>query len=144
MRKSLYCNTCRVRLTTPLTIVSGKDPQVAKPMIAYREPVVPQGMGYKAWEATPWLYREPGEPLSFVPQYWLNPADLTDAVQFPKDGAGLEGCCGIGGIGGPNQLCQCKSKIGTLQDDCTTPKVFIPEPDATVWAEGDSDYLDYP
>jgi len=141
MRKSLYCSTCGARLTAPLTILSGKDPKVAKPLIEDRKPIVPRGTGYKAWEATPWLYRAPGETLSFVPQYWLNPADLTDAVQFPKNGAGLDGCCGIIGLGGPNQLCRCKSAIGTLQDDCMTPKVFIPEPTATVWAEGASDHL---
>ncbi|BBB07043.1 hypothetical protein SPYCW_0059 [Sphingopyxis sp. EG6] len=140
MRKSLYCSICGARLTTPLTIVSGKNPKVVKPLIEVRKPIVSQGTAYKAWEATPWLYRAPGESLSFVPQYWLNPTDLTDSVQFPKNGAGLGGCCGIAGIGGPNQLCRCKCPIGTLQDDCMTPKVFIPEPDATVWVEGNEDY----
>lgn len=104
---------------------------------------MPRGTGFKAWEATPWLYRDPGEPLSFVPQYWLNPEDLTDAVRLSRNSSRISGCCGIAGINGPNQLCQCKREIGTIQDDCMMPRVFIPEPDATIWADGDSEYLDY-
>lgn len=144
MRKSLYCGICRIRLSAPLTLVSGKDPRVPQPVFEDRKPIVPPGIGYKSWEATPWIHGELAEPLSFVPQYWLNPSDLTDAVQRSKDRARLAGCCGIAGIGGPNQLCRCRSEIGTLQDDCMMPKVFIPQPDATIWSEGSSDYLDDP
>ncbi|WP_332819764.1 hypothetical protein [Sphingopyxis sp.] len=144
MRKSLYCNRCRVRLTALLAIVSGKDPKVPEPLIEDRKPIVSRGVGFKAWKATPWIYREPGEPLAFVPQYWLNPLDLTDAVQLSRDTSRTIGCCGISGINGPNQLCRCKQEIGTLQDDCMTPCVFIPEPEATFWADCDSEYLDNP
>jgi hypothetical protein len=144
MRKSLYCKACRIRLTAPLAIRSGKDPAVRMPEIVDREPIVAPGIAFKAWTAVPWVYREPGEPLNFVPQYWLNPADLTDVVTILRGRGRSHGCCGITGFDGPNQLCRCKAEIGTLQDDCMTPKVFIPEPDATEWVEGDGDYWNYP
>lgn len=144
MRKSLYCKTCHLRLSAPLEIVSSKDPAVTAPVIEDRKPLVPRGTAVKSWQAVPWIYRERGEPLSFVPQYWLHPYDLTDGVKLSRNLSRTIGCCGIGGFNGPNQLCHCKSEIGTLQDDCMTPKVFIPEPEATEWAEGDDNHLEHP
>jgi hypothetical protein len=75
-----------------------------------------------------------------VPQYWLHPDDLTGPVHLSDDAVG---CCGVGGFHGPNQVCRCKTAIGTLLEDCMTPTVFIPEPNATKWADGDHEYLEY-
>jgi hypothetical protein len=32
-------------------------------------------------------------------------------------------------------VCQCGAEIGTRQDDCWTPRVFIPAPESTEWNE---------
>lgn len=143
MAKSLYCNRCRVRLTAPLTIRSGKDPAVAAPDVRDKAPLVPPGIGFKSWEPQRWTWTEPGHPLHFVPQYWLNPEDLTDAVRDTGNLARLGGCCGPTGMNGPNQICRCKAEIGTLQHDCITPHVFIPEPATTMWQDGSEDYWNY-
>lgn len=142
MKKSLYCNRCHVRLSAPLTIVSGKDPAVTKPEVRNQQPLVERGIGFKSWEPQRWIYTEPGHPLHFAPQYWLNPEDLTDAIRDSPDRSRIGGCCGEAGISGPNKICRCKAEVGTLQTDCFTPRVFIPESSTTSWHEGDDDYWD--
>jgi hypothetical protein len=142
--KSLYCNRCRFRISAPLTIVSGKDPAVEEPFVQDRKPLVERGTAYKSWKPMPWFYLVSGHPLDFLPQFWMNPEDLGDRVgDTPKPGL-LGGCCGPTGMDGPNQVCECKAHVGTLQADCMTPIVFIPDPAATTWHDGSADFWDYP
>lgn len=139
MRKSLHCNRCGARLSAPLVIASGKDPAIRKPEAVDRQPLVARGLAFKSWEPQSWLHTGPGHPLHFAPQYWLNPDDLTRAVRDTPVKGRLGGCCGVTGLNGPNQVCECRAEVGTLQDGCMTPRVFIPEPEATNWHEGDED-----
>lgn len=88
---------------------------------------------YKSYSPILRSYGSEPAPLDFVPQFWLHPDDLLPTVRPTKDVHRLGGCCGIAGQSGPNQLCGCGAEIGTLQDDCFTPRIFIPEPDATRW-----------
>lgn len=145
MESSLYCNQCRVRLTSSLTIVSGKDPSVVRPEIELRRPLMKTGLAFKSWEPMFWISAGWDHGLDFVPQYWLNPDDMADTVRDPVGKRGLGGCCGPTGLDGPNQACgRCQALVGTLQDDCSTPRVFIPDPKTTTWVEGAGDYWDYP
>lgn len=133
MKQMLICNACGARLTGALDVQSGKDPSVSSPKIVDREPLTPQGTAYKSYEPMVRSYGGPTEPLDFAPQYWVNPADLADEVRLTKRLQRLNGCCGLAGLDGPNQLCTCGEEIGTLRTDCFTPLVFIPEPKTTCW-----------
>lgn len=105
------------------------------------EPVTPRGVALESEMAVPWLNRAALPWLNFTPQLWLNPGDLTDAVT--DDPRANDGCCGISGMDGRNQLCRCKAKIGTLQADCILPHVFIPDPGATTMRADTSDHWNY-
>ena len=131
--KILFCAACGEVLSAPLIIHSGKDPSVDPPVFVDRQPVVDRGNAFKSYEPLVRSYGGDRAPLEFVPQHWLNPDDLTEAVRMTKQVDRLGGCCGIAGHSGPNQLCRCGASIGTLQDDCFTSRIFIPEPDATRW-----------
>jgi hypothetical protein len=133
--KALFCTSCGAQLTCPLEIVSGKDPSVPAPDIRDGQPITSSGIGYKSYEPIERSCEaEPGK-LEFTPQFWLNPADLRDAVRLPKKSRRLNGCCGLDGCDGPNQVCRCGAEVGTLKTDCWTPLVFIPQPDVTEWRQ---------
>ena len=133
MKQMLVCNACGAHLTGALVVLSGKDPSVPLPEPVDREPLTPQGTAYKSYEPMVRSYGETKEPLEFVPQYWVNPEDLCEGVRLTKRWERLNGCCGLDGMGGPNQLCACGAEVGTLRSDCWTPLVFIPEPKTTRW-----------
>ena len=135
MEKALFCQACGAQLTRPLLLRSGKDPSVSKPVHADRQPLTPAGEAYKSYEPIMRSFGDEPATLEFTPQHWLNPADLTEAVGATGTTDRLSGCCGVAGIDGPNQVCRCGAEIGTLQDDCWTAKVFIPEPAATEWRD---------
>ncbi|MFA6117834.1 MAG: hypothetical protein WC729_27850 [Sphingomonas sp.] len=135
MKKRLICNACGAELTGALRILSGKDPSVTSPEHVDRAPLTEPGVAFKSYEPIMRSFGDAPAPLEFTPQYWLNPDDLTDAVGNTPDNQHLSGCCGMGGFNGPNQICRCGAEIGTLQTDCVTPRVFIPEPGKTAWIE---------
>jgi hypothetical protein len=135
--KILRCNACGATLTTPLALRSGKDPSVPAALYQPREPLTDIGTVLKSYE--PLLlagWPEPEMP-GFAPQYWVNPLDLTKAVRRTKNRKRLSGCCGPSGTDGVNQICECGVEIGTLQDDCWTPHVFVPAPESTSWSSSD-------
>ena len=135
MKHILRCVACEAALTVPLTIVSGKAPGVVRPEHEDRKPLTVAGVGFKSWEAIEHSPDDTPALLEFIPQFWLNPDDLTDAVRDTRNEPRLGGCCGIAGCDGPNQICRCGADIGTLRTDCWTPRVFIPVPEATEWNE---------
>jgi hypothetical protein len=135
MKKALFCTACGAQLSAALAIHSGKNPKVAKPEWIDRQPLTPPGEVFKSYEPIERSYAAEPALLEFVPQYWVNPADLGDAVRVTKLSDRLAGCCGESGGNGPNRLCRCGAEIGTLRDDCWTPQVFIPDPGATEWRE---------
>lgn len=139
VRKALHCSGCGARLSAPLAIMSGKEAGVVRPTVRDRQPLVARGTVFKSWTPQHWFYSEPGHQLHFAPQYWLNPDDLTEVVKDTHDRKRQGGCCGETGMNGPNKICRCGADVGTWQDDCMTPKVFIPEPSATEWRDGDGD-----
>ena len=134
MDKVLVCTSCGAQLTGALRLLSGKDPSVPAPEFRDGTPPVDRGIVYKSYEPVVRSFEGSPAPLEFSPQYWVNPADLTDAVRLTKDERRLNGCCGLDGQDGPNQVCRCGAEIGTLQSDCWTAHVFIPQPGATDWA----------
>lgn len=135
MKRSPSCRACGALLTIPLTILSGKDPSVTTSGIKDREPITATGSAFKSYAPLVRSYGDEPGPLEFVPQLWINPDDLTDAVRLTKKGRRLNGCCGISGLDGPNQLCACGAEVGTLQSDCFTPLVFVAEPGTMEWME---------
>lgn len=135
MKKILGCQNCGAHLTGPLMIVSGKAPDAIIPEHMDAQPLTEVGVAFKSYEPIELSYGDRPALLEFAPQYWLNPDDLTDAVRLTKNAGRLNGCCGLDGCDGPNQLCRCGVEVGTLRTDCWTPRVFIPAPDATHWIE---------
>lgn len=135
MRKTLHCAACGATLSVPLNILSGKDPAVPSLEMEDAKPMTPAGTGFKSYEPIERSFSATSALLEFVPQYWVNPDDLTDAVRITKNMRRLNGCCGLDGCDGPNQLCSCGAEIGTLRTDCWTPRVFIPVPTVTEWRE---------
>lgn len=141
--QSLYCNRCRLRISAPLTILSGKDPAVEEPYVRLGKPLIERGFGYKSWKRMHWFHIAPGHPLDFLPQIWMNPDDLEDRVRDTPESDLLSGCCGPTGMDGPNKVCACKLHVGTLQADCMTPIIFIPDPAAATWRDGSAEFWDY-
>jgi hypothetical protein len=137
MRKKLHCAACGIALTRPLAILSGKDPAVTPPEMEDGKPMTPAGIAFESYEPIGLSSLDTPTLLGSVPQYWLNPDDLTKVVRMTKDKGRLAGCCGLDGCDGPNQLCGCGAEIGTLRTDCWTPRVFVPAPTLTEWREED-------
>ena len=135
MKQILICNACGARLTRALDVRSGKDPSVPSPELIDQQPLTPRGTVYKSYEPLLHTSAETEDPLDLVPQYWVNPDDLCEAVGLTKRRERLNGCCGLDGLDGPNQLCACGAEVGTLQTDCWTPRVFIPERATTTWTK---------
>jgi hypothetical protein len=135
MAKALFCKECGARLSERVTIRSGKDPAAPKLQYADKEPLTERGIAYKSYEPQMRSGTSKPDPLEFVPQIWMNPGDLTAGVRDTKRSERLGGCCGLAGMGGPNQVCACGAEVGTLRSDCWTAHVFIPEPGTTEWAE---------
>lgn len=138
VNKILCCGACEARLTPALTLVSSKAPGVVAPEQEPGKPLVARGIAYKSWEPIERSFGNVPSLLEFVPQYWLNPDDLTDAVRITRNKDRLGGCCGLGGLGGPNQICRCGAEVGTLRTDCWTPHLFVPDPANTNWIEEDT------
>jgi hypothetical protein len=128
MRQSLYCTICGARLSARLELLSTEE---QAPVFEDRKPLTIPGVGFKSYG--PMVAG--CEHLGFLPQYWLNPDDLTPAVRQTDKSDRLSGCCGLAGCDGPNQLCQCGAEVGTLQSDCWTSLVFIAEPASTTWID---------
>ena len=135
MDKALFCTACGARLTGPLAIRSGKDPTVAAPEHRVKEPLIEAGAVFKSYEPIERSCAREPALLEFTPQYWLNPADVREAVTMTRWTKRLGGCCGEAGANGPNQLCRCGAFVGTLRSDCWSPHVFIPDPAATEWRD---------
>lgn len=135
MKQILCCAACNARLTPALTVVSSKTPGAIPPEHEDGKPLTPPGAAFKSWEPIERSYGDQPAPLEFAPQYWLNPEDLDGNVHNTRDARRLNGCCGLDGCDGPNQIGRCGTEVGTLRTDCWTPLVFIPDPGKTNWIE---------
>jgi hypothetical protein len=135
VKKALTCTACGSALTGPLLVRSGKDPAVPAAEYVDGQPLTEKGTVLKSYE--PLLLADWPEPEAsgFVPQYWINPEDVSRTVRNTKNKTRLSGCCGPSGTDGLNQICRCGAEVGTLQNDCWTPHVFIPDPGHTSWLE---------
>lgn len=135
MEQALFCRACGAQLTEPVVVLSGQDSSGYVPEHADRLPLSTRGSAYKSDEPIMRAFGDSPAPLEFTPQFWVNPEDLTDRVSNTSNRRRLNGCCGLDGQDGPNQVCRCGAEVGTLQNDCWTPFVFIPNPDTTHWAD---------
>ncbi|MBT2118892.1 hypothetical protein KK141_11295 [Dyella sp. LX-66] len=133
MKMALQCVRCETVLTDALTIVSEKTPGVVQPQHKEGESFIPRGVAFESWEPIERACGDAPSSLEFVPQCWLNPDDLNESVHDTYDARRLNGCCGLDGCDGPNQVCRCGADVGTLRTDCWTPRVFIPDPKGTKW-----------
>lgn len=117
-----------------------KDPAVASPDLRDGEPICEAGTAFKSYKPLQHSH-DPASPapLEFTPQFWANPLDFEAAIQPTRDTSRLSGCCGLDGCDGPNMLCRlCKTAIGTMQSDCWTPLIFVPEPGTTKFRKTDT------
>jgi hypothetical protein len=135
VKQILCCAACGATLTPALTVVSSKTPGVILREHEDGKPLTPRGSVFKSWEPIERSYGDEPALLEFAPQYWLNPEDLDGEVRNTPDVRRLNGCCGLDGCDGPNQVCQCGADVGTLRTDCWTPLVFIPDPGSINWIE---------
>lgn len=135
MKKILCCKACEARLTPALTLVSSKAPGIIPPEQEEGKPLTPRGTVFKSWEPIERSHGDQTALLEFAPQYWLNPEDIDETVRNTRDPHRLNGCCGLDGCDGPNQICGCGAQIGTLRTDCWTPHLFVPDPTTTNWIE---------
>jgi hypothetical protein len=136
----LICKICRSELSVAVQMISTKDPETPKLELKDQCPVTGPGTVIKSWESIQALiYGHSVPTLDFTPQYWMNPIDVEQFVTFVKDDKKLSGCCGLSGFDGPNMCCKkCKSVVGTRQNDCITPNIFIPDSQNTQWIETES------
>src|SRR4051812_47425919 len=104
--KTLFCTLCGAALTGPLTLRSGKDPAVPPPDYEDRKPLIEKGAVLKSYEPLLGLLDWPApDAPGFIPQWWLNPADVARTVRNTKIKNRLSGCCGPSGSDGLNQVC---------------------------------------
>lgn len=139
MKGVFHCRSCGAALTGEIMVLSTKDPAVAPPDLRDGEPVCPPGTAFKSHEPLQRAVTSGRRaPLEFVPQFWANPQDFEAATQQTGDISRLAGCCGLDGCNGPNMLCRtCNAEVGTMQSDCWTPLIFVPEPDNTEFRKTD-------
>ena len=133
MKGKFHCTGCGTALTGELEILSLKDPGVTKPRLADLTPVCEPGAGYKSYEPLLRSFdsQRPAK-LEFRPQFWLNPKDVEGTTERTAKAGRLNGCCGLDGCDGPNLVCKkCGAEIGTLQSDCWTPLIFVPDNENT-------------
>lgn len=133
MKGTFHCRECGAALTGELEILSLKDPSIPKPDMADQQAVCLPGTGYKSYEPVQRSF-DPKRPakLEFSPQFWLNPKDVEGATKLTTKAGRLSGCCGLDGCDGPNLVCKnCGAEAGTMQSDCWTPLIFVPEPKNT-------------
>lgn len=140
MKGVFHCRKCQTALTGEITVRSTKDPAIATPSLRDAQPVCAAGTAFKSHKP---LQRSmtPGRqaPLEFVPQFWTNPQDFAAAIEETHNTARLAGCCGLDGCNGPNMVCcVCNTDIGTMQTDCWTPLIFVPDPDNTEFRKTDT------
>lgn len=140
MKGVFHCRKCGAALTGEITVLSTKDPTVAAPELRDGEPVCLAGTAFKSHVP---LQRAmaPGRrvPLEFVPQFWANPQDFETASEETWVIGRLNGCCGLDGCDDPNMLCRvCTAEVGTMQSDCWTPLIFVPDPNNTDFRKTDS------
>lgn len=129
MRGRFFCKHCGAAITDVIEILSLKDPAIRKPEFIDQQPICTAGKAYKSLEPIQRSY-DPERPanLEFSPQYWLNIEDIKAATKLTRKANRLNGCCGLDGCGGPNVLCaNCGAEAGTMQSDCWTPLIFIPD-----------------
>ncbi|SMD03389.1 hypothetical protein [Novosphingobium sp. B1] len=139
---TLYCIRCRCRLSRARMAVDILDEPGKMANYPARQPLINAGQVVQSAIPAPWINRSTCTILGSKPQFWLNPDDVTDAVEDRSDGVGLNGCCGPTGLSGGNQQCRrCSAVVGILQDDCITPRVFIPDPATTCWEDTDDNFL---
>jgi hypothetical protein len=134
-----HCRKCGTALTGEINVLSTKDPAVTPPALRDAEPVCDPGMAFKShMPLQRSMSPDRRAPLEFVPQFWANPQDFEAAIQPTREISRLSGCCGLDGYDGPNMLCRvCKVEIGTMQSDCWTPLIFVPDPDNTEFRKTD-------
>ena len=140
MKWILYCKACRRALTRAVTMVSGRDPGVVPPELEDMQSPTAGGTVFKSYESYRHALSDPRHLLQYIPQVWMNLADLLGEARFTPKLERRFGCCGLDGCDGPNRICECGEHIGTESSDCWTPRMFIPDPAATQWqnAEGAS------
>ena len=127
-----HCAGCGTALTCRISVGSLKDPSVEPPVLEDQQPVCEPGEGIKSYGPLVRSFGERTHPLDFAPQFWLHPDDVGETTEWTRDRGRLTGRCGIAGSDGPNIICRnCGSEVGTVQTDCYTPFIFVPEPKNT-------------
>ena len=140
MKGVFHCTSCGTALTGEITVLSTKDPAVTTPPLNDAQPVCDPGMAFKSYKSLQWSH-DPAHsaPLEFTPQFWANPRDFEAAIKETRDIRRLAGCCGLDGCNGPNMVCRlCKAEVGTMQSDCWTPLIFVPDPNNTEFRKTDT------
>jgi len=131
----LCCARCGAVLSRPVQI--GAAPDMPAPALVVGEAPIAAGAAFCSRE--PLHRRLNGRPrwhLETAPQVWMSLDDLLAAVRIAEDAARRSGCCGLDGCDGPNRVCGCGAYVGTEQSDCWMPRLFVPDPVTTRWAEG--------
>ena len=139
MKGIFHCRNCGAALTGEITVMSSQDLAVAPAHLRDGEPPCPTGTAFKSHEPLlRSLTANHRVPLEFVPQFWAHPQDFELAIVQTADVRRRAGCCGMSGCDDPNMLCRaCKAEVGTMQSDCWTPLIFVPEPDYTEFRKTD-------
>ncbi|MDH7974425.1 hypothetical protein QH494_19725 [Sphingomonas sp. AR_OL41] len=134
MLQMLICRSCGRQLSRPVNLLEEDAPKAPTPTIEDQVPPFAEGIALIVREEPirTVIVGDP-HPLSVTPQAWMNPNDLLKTVRNSNLASRLNGCCGLDGCDGPNQLCVCGAEIGTRLSDCWTMNVFVPLQEATEW-----------
>ncbi len=123
----LICKKCTASLTTRLNLFNGNADDFNARMNFDNHPF--------AMEIHDSIWR-PGDPTGRKEDgyltTWITVSGLSRGTEDTLDYRRLNGCCGLDGLDGPNQVCtSCGSYVGTKITDCWTPKLFEPLANAT-------------
>ncbi|MCF8880270.1 hypothetical protein L5876_10625 [Hyphobacterium sp. SN044] len=133
----LRCRQCGTDLTGPVQMQFWSPGPDSVPASWPDDRQTFSGLGVAVRVKQPYVWRHGDGPrphLGHLPIDFIHPNDLADDVRLTEKQQYRNGCCGLDGCDGPNQLCQCGAEIGTLMTDCWTLYGFVPEPGETYWA----------
>jgi len=134
MLQVLMCRSCGRQLSRLVNLLEESDPLAPTPTIEDQTPPFAEGIALiVSDEPIRTAIAGDPRPLSVTPQAWMNPNDLLATVRNSKQRSRLNGCCGLDGCDGPNQICVCGAEVGIRLSDCWTMNVFVPLPEATAW-----------
>ena len=135
MLKVLHCRACDAALSRPVSIVTEDHLSASKPGDWKDEmPPVEPGHAIRLDHALQGTFVDGVAVYPKVVTFVLNLDDTVGLSNTPNYGR-LNGCCGLDGCDGKNQVCVCGEHVGTRYTDCWQPRMFTADLESAIWKD---------